>query len=533
VTGPGEGDPSGESDDSRSAIVRAGAMLSAAGVLSRALGWLRLIVITSLFGASRELDAYFVAFRLPDAIFQLLAGGVIGSVLVPTIARRIKDGTEAAWRAVSGVANVMLMALAALTFAAAVAAPGLLPFIAPGFDQQQVHLAVELTRLMLISPICFLLGAVATSVLHSRGRFAATAVAPIVYNAAIIAAALLLGRQMGVTALALGVAVGAICYLAVQLTALLAQTSYRHQLAGPRVPGAGSALAALAPRSLGLAGTQLVFIVNTALASTLGPGAVTAYTIAFTLLLIPVGLVGAPLGLVLFPRLSRAAADGSVEEFRRVMLGATRFTLWSGALLTGLGIVLHRPLVELLFGHGALADATLDTIAGAVVVMFAGIGAHSINLIALRAFYAWHDTRTPVLLALAQVGLTIAVGLAVVEPLGLPGLALAVALGSWAKAIALLLLLSGPRGLLDGRQLLPAGALSAVAALVAVSAAGAVALGVMVAAPTSVPEGVVHAAVLLAGGLAGTAAFIVVSRALGLAEAAQSLEMARVALRRS
>lgn len=514
-----------------SRLARAGVLIAAGGLVSRSLGWVRIVIIAAIFGASPELDAYFAAFRIPDAVFQLVAGGVLSSVLIPLIAQRGREDPPAAWRTVSGFTNVLLIAVAVLSVSAAIAAPWLVPLIAPGFDERQLATAVDLTRIMLISPICFALGAVAASVLHSQDRFAAAAAAPIAYNLAIIISALALSTQMGVMALAVGVAVGAVCYLLLQLIPLLLRTSYRHRLTGIGEPGVGQAIALLAPRSLGLAGTQLIFIVNTALASTLGSGAVTAYTISFTLLMIPVGLVGVPLGIVLFPSLSRAAAAESVEHFGRVLLQALRFTLWAAALLTALGVVLHEPVVQLLFGHGQLDSATLRTIAATTVVLFAGIGAHSVNLVAARAFYARQDTRTPVVLTLIQVAITVALAGGTYEVLGLPGLALAVAVGSWSKAIAMLVILSARLGVLDGTALLRAAGAFALAGLLAgaVTALAALVIGGQVA---GLPATVGHAVTLLIGGTAGTATYLIVAAVLRLPELRRSLQLARLALRR-
>ena len=517
-------------DNSR--LARAGALIAAAGLMARTLGWLRLIVITSIFGASSELDAYFAAFRIPDAVFQLIAGGVLSSVLIPLIARFGDGDRVVAWRAVSGLANILLIAISLLAAIAALAAPQLMPLVAPGFDEAQLAQSVELARIMLISPICFTLGAVASSVLQSQGRFAAAALAPVFYNLAIICSAVLLSASLGVTALAVGVAVGAVGYLVVQLIPLLARTSYRHRLAtGMGQPGVGQALLLLLPRSLGLAGTQLIFIVNTALASTLGNGAVTAYTISFTLLLIPVGLVGVPLGIVLFPSLARAAAAKSMDRFRLVLTHALRFTLWTAALLTALSVVLNGVVVQLLFGHGQLDDGTLQTIAATAMVLFAGIGAHSINLVAARAFYAWQDTKTPVLLTLGQVAITLTIAIVTVGGLGLPGLALAVAIGSWVKAIAMVLLLSARLRVLDAAELLRAGGWFAVAGLAA-GAATALAAWIVGTLAAVLPDPARLAAMVMGGGAAGTVTYLMASTALRLPEGRRALQLVRLSLPR-
>jgi putative peptidoglycan lipid II flippase len=508
-------------------LARAGLLVSAAALASRALGWVRLIVVAAIFGASPELDAYFAAFRIPDAIFQLVAGGVVASVLIPLIARLSQRDADRAWRAVSGVANVLLVVLLALVALSALAAPLLVPAIAPGFAGEQLALTVDLSRLMLLATPLFLLGAVASSVLHSQGRFGAPAVAPLLYNASIIAAALLLSGELGVRGLAIGVVAGAAGYLAAVGVPLLRRTGYRHHLSsGIRVPGVAGALGRLAPRSLGLAGAQLIFIVNTAIATTLGAGAVTSYTLAFSLLLAPLGIISAPLAMIVFPSLARSAAAGDDAGFRRDLLSALRIGLWSAVLMTAVLLVLREPLVDLVYGHGAIDASVLATVAAVSVPLFLGLTAHTMNLVIARAFYAQGDTVTPVAFTLGQVALTVVIAIVLAPPLGLVGLGLAVAGGSWVKAVATLWLLERKVGGGIGLDRLTSAALRHVlAGLVAASVAlaGSWLVGGLVDAGTVVGRAVI----VLAVGGAASLAYMAVSLALGLPEARRVLELAR------
>jgi putative peptidoglycan lipid II flippase len=188
-------------------LARAGVIVAGAFFVSRVLGWVRLVVITNLFGAGAQLDAYFAAFRLPDAIFQLVAAGALSSAMIPVLAGLFtKDEEQRAWRVVSTVLNVMLIVLFALSVVVAIFAPVIVPLITPGFDAVGMELTVRLTRIMLLSPILLALGAIASSVLNARGRFGAAAVAPSLYNLAIIGGALLeLALDLMVATLALRV----------------------------------------------------------------------------------------------------------------------------------------------------------------------------------------------------------------------------------------------------------------------------------------------------------------------------------------
>jgi putative peptidoglycan lipid II flippase len=211
-------------------LATAGLVVTGAFFVSRVLGWLRTVVTAYLFGASPDLDAYFAAFRIPDAIFQLVAAGALSSALIPVLSGLIANGEDSrAWRVVSTVVNLMLLALAALSVVLAIAAPVIVPAITPGFDPAQTELTVRLSRIMLISPTLLALGAVATSVLNTMGRFSASALAPIVYNVGIILGAIFLSPFIGVEGLAIGVVVGSLAHLGIQLPQIFGRLGVRYE----------------------------------------------------------------------------------------------------------------------------------------------------------------------------------------------------------------------------------------------------------------------------------------------------------------
>ena len=202
-------------------LAQASLILTVAALASRLLGWVRLLVIGSQFGASRELDAYFAAFRIPDAIFQLVVAGALSAALIPVFSSYRARGQEVeAWRLASSVINLVIIALAGLSLLMAIFADLLIPIVAPGFDPQTTELTVRLTRIMLLSPVLIGMGAVVSGILNSYERFAVPAVAPLAYNLAIIGAAIFLAPIMGVEGLAIGVALGSLAHLVIQLPQL-------------------------------------------------------------------------------------------------------------------------------------------------------------------------------------------------------------------------------------------------------------------------------------------------------------------------
>jgi putative peptidoglycan lipid II flippase len=426
------------------ALARAGLIVSGAFLVSRALGYVRLVVIGNTFGASPELDAFFAAFRLPDLIFQLVAAGALSSALIPIVSSLFTtEERPRAWRVVSTVINLMLIGLAVLATGIFVFAPVLVPAITPGFGPEQLQKTIELTRIMLLSPIFLALGAVATSVLNSAGRFAASAVAPIVYNLAIIGAALLLAPTLGVDGLALGVVAGSMGHLLVQVGPLR-QLGFRYV---PHIDGgdpqARRALALMAPRAIGLGVTQVTFIVVTSLATLLGAGAVSDFNFAFALLQIPLGIIGVPLGIVLLPTLSRDAAVGREDAFADLLTRGLRLLIYVMIPIAALAAVARKPIVDLLFGFGRISAADLEIIAVTLSVFLIGLAAHAMIAVLARAFYARQDTVTPVAAAVGTVVVNCTLAALLVDPLGLPGIALAIAIAAWGEALVLLAILHG------------------------------------------------------------------------------------------
>ncbi len=421
-------------------LFAAGLILSVAFLVSRALGWFRFAVLVAAFDAA-DLDIFFAAFRIPDLVFQLVAAGAVGSALIPIVSGLVTKGEqERAWRVVSTVINLMLIALAVLAIGLSVVAPEVVRAITPGFDAIQLARTTELTRIMLLGPVFLALGAVATSVLNANGRFAAAAAAPIVYNLAIIGGALFLAPALGIRGLGIGVVAGSLGHLLVQLPGLR-RIGFRFEpLLDLRDAAARQALKLMGPRAIGLGASQITFVVVTSLASTLGTGAITAWNAAFTLLQVPVGLIGVPLGVVVFPSLSRDAAVGREREYVSLVTRGLRLLLYVMIPIAGLLAILRRQAVSLLFPR--LDPALVEITANALLFFLIGLAAHAAIALLARAFYARQDTRTPVAAAVLAVVVNSTLAVVLVGPLGLSGIALAIAIAAWIEAVLLLLLLT-------------------------------------------------------------------------------------------
>lgn len=502
------------------ALARAGLIVSLAYLAARVLGYVRVVVITSTIGEGPELDAFFAAFRIPDLIFQLVAAGTVAAALVPMVAGELGTGrTGRAWRIVSTIASLMLVGLLVLAGSAWLAAPWLVPLITPGYEGAQLERTIELTRLMLLAPVFLALGAVATSALNAHRRFAAAALAPIMYDLAIIGAAFALTPAMGVAGLAIGVVAGSLLHLLVQLPALN-RAGFRFTPSLDTKDGdVRQALKLMGPRAVALGAGQITFVVATMLASGLEPGSVTAYTLAFTVFSIPLSVIGVPLAIVALPTLSRDLARGNVAGFVELTTRALRIILFAVGPIVALAIVLREPVTTLLFNHGRFSQGGVDLVAATLLVLLLALPGEALITILVRAFYANRDTRTPAIAAVLAVVLNVVIGVFAVTVLGwgLAGIAAGIAVGSTIEAIVLAIVLGRripafrPEPLLRVALPVAAGSLAAgvVALVVLALIDGAVAgLGVHVRAFVQ----------LLAGGGLGGLAYLAVTWALRLPE---------------
>jgi putative peptidoglycan lipid II flippase len=438
-------------------IVRAAGVVMAAFVASRALGLVRDMIIARQFGTSQELGAYLAAFRVPDLIFYLIAGGALGSAFIPMFTSYLAEGREeSAWRLANAIYTWVLLLLTGAAAIAACLAPQLARIIVPGFGPQAQALTAFLMRGMLVAPIIFGLSGVSMGVLNAYQHFLWPALAPAVYNLAIIAGAWWGAPRWGVRGLAMGVVVGAAAHWAVQLPALR-QRGWHYE---PRLdradPGVQEVGRLMLPRTAGLAAVQFNFLINTVLASVLGGEAIAALDFAWKLMLLPQGVLALAVATAAFPTFSMLAAQDRLEEMRSTLVNTLQIVLYL-TIPAAVGLlVLRGPLIRLLLERGLFDQNSTRAVAWALQFYAPGLVAHAGVEILARAFYALHDTRTPVGISLAAVGGNVALSLMLRGPLGHGGLALANTLVTYWELAALLWAIRPRLQGLEGKRFLPA-----------------------------------------------------------------------------
>ncbi|MEI6666321.1 MAG: murein biosynthesis integral membrane protein MurJ [Chloroflexota bacterium] len=430
---PGEGLGRFLQQGTRSQSVFAAAGIVAFGfVASRLLGLLRSVAIAHAFGTDPQLSAYWVAFRLPDLVFQVLAGATLSAAFIPTFSRvRMRNGEQAAWRLASDVLNLVSIATTVMAVIAFVLAPVIVPWLAPGLGNstgralELRQLAVNLTRLMLLSPIMFGVSGMVTGILNARQHFFAPALAPLIYNLSIIAGALLLARPFGVRGLAAGVVIGSVGHLLVQLPALRTVGMRWAPSIDLNSPGVREVARLMGPRVIGLAAAQLNFIIVVFFASFVSDEAISALTYAFLIAMLPVGIIGMAISTAVFPTLAQQVAAQQMETMRDSLSRSLRLILFL-SIPASVGLMLLAwPVVRITLQRGAFDGHSTDLVAAAVIWYAIAVFAHSGIEILSRGFYAVADTRTPVALAVLAVIVNAALSAALVSPFGVRGLAAA------------------------------------------------------------------------------------------------------------
>ena len=486
---------------------------------SRLLGVVRTMTIADAFGTTPDLDAYWVAFRLPDLIFQVLAGAAMGSAFIPTFARYIAQKDEGeAWRLASSVLNLVAAITGVLAVAAVILAPWLVPLMAPGLEEGLQDKAVELTRIMLVSPILFAVSGMLTGILNARQHFFLAALAPMFYNLSIIFGAVFLSGPWGVQGLAAGVVLGSGLHLLVQVPGLFGVGMRYHLEAHWRHPGVREVTRLMLPRMAGLAAAQANFVVAIFFASRLEEGSISALNYAWMLAMMPLALFGVAIATAVFPTMAQQAATDSLNRMQSTLYASLRYSLFL-VIPASVGLILLRdPLVTLLLERGEFDPRSASITSSALLFYSFGLFAHSTVEIISRGFYALRDTRTPVALALLSMVLNLLFSIALVGPMEHDGLALAMSLATIIEASLLVIFLQ--RRLASPEAGLASFLLRTVAATALMAAAVSVFIAVEEAADPLGAHTVWEALVKVVGGSAlGASTFFLAAFVLRCEEA--------------
>ena len=380
-------------------------------IIGQVFSLLSQILITWRFGTGLEIDAFNAANRWTDILYQLIAAGALASAFVPTFATLLTKGERSkGWKLASSIANLITLILIIIGAITAIFAPWVVRYVlAPDFtDPVKFQLTVDLMRIQLIAPVIFGVSGLMMGILNSHQSFLWPALAPAMYSVGKIIGVLFIAPSTGIYGLAVGVIAGAFMHCLIQLPALLKLPERKYTLTlGLKMAEVREVARLMGPRLLGVAFVQLNFLMNTRLASGHGEGALTAITIGFGLMLIPEIAIAQSIAIAALPTFSAQVAKGKLEDMR-----SSLSTLLRGLLLlavpASVGLILLRvPLVTLIYQRGEFDANSTALVAWALLFYAAGLVGHSVVEIVARAFYALHDTKTPVFVGVAAMSLNV------------------------------------------------------------------------------------------------------------------------------
>lgn len=417
------------------------ALIVGAGFLvSKITGILDDLILARTIGPGPELDAYYAAFGLPDLLFTLIAGGALAAAFIPVFTGFLtREDRSGAWQLFSAVTNT--------AFIAAAIGSGLLVIFAPwivsetvgrGFAPEYQQLCANLMRVISIGTLIFAISGVVMSTLQANQHFFLPALAPIMYNLGILAGVIFLAPTLGVWGAAIGVVVGSMLHLLIQVPGLIKYKAKWTARLGWHDADLRRVVKLMIPRIIGLGAVQLAGVVTISLASTLTAGSVTALNYGWRVMQLPETLIATAIATAAFPTLSEFAARGEITQLRRTLRNTLTLILALTIPATIGLLLLGQWAVQVLYDTEP--EATL-MITWAVQGYALGMIGHSMLEVTARTFYAQQDTWTPLYVAVGAMGIGIAASFALRDTLGVGGLALANAIGVSIEVATLLFIL--------------------------------------------------------------------------------------------
>ena len=427
-------------------LLKAASTVSLWTLLSRITGLVRDQLIASAFGASAVTDAFNVAFRIPNLLRRLFGEGAFSSAFVPILAAsRERDGDDATRSLIDAVATILFWALVLTCIVGVAGAPVIVWLFGAGL--QELDLAVLMTRWMFPYIGFMSLVALSAGVLNTWKRFAVPAATPVLLNLSMIGASVLGApwlQSHGIApihALSGGVLLGGLLQLGIQIPALMRLGCLPRIGLGPRGiaaawqhPGVHLVLRQMAPALLGVSVAQISLLINSQIASHLGPGAVSWMFYAERLMEFPTALLGVALGVVLIPGLSARQARGDREGYAGHLDWGLRLVVLLALPCAVALLIFPKPLVSVLFHYGKFSVQAVDM----TVLALQGYACGLMGLVGVKVlapgFYAQQDMRTPVRIAVVVLVCTQLMNLALVPWLGHAGLTLSIGLGALVNA---------------------------------------------------------------------------------------------------
>src|SRR3989344_2873897 len=393
-------------------------MLSVMIVISRLFGFFRYRTLSGLF-TKEELDIFFASFRLPDLVFEILITGALTSTIIP-IFIKYQGNKEELNVNISSIINLILIVMGGLIVILYLSMGFIVPLITPGFDNQKIEAVILYSQFLLLGQLPFLIiGNFLTGIGQANKMFFLSALAPILYNLAIIISAIFFSSRFYLLAPIFGVMIGAVLFLLVQLP-VLSGSNFSYSFILKKTSGMLDFFRIVVPRALTVVFAQIDATIDLILTTLLGAGSYTIFYFAQHLQLLPVSVIGVAFGQASLPYLTEVYQDKKFEEFKKIVVDSVLNLFFFTIPITSFFIFARPPLVRFFFG-GPKFDWEA-TVATAITLSYFSISLpfHTIYYFLTRCFYAFLDTKTPFYVSMVTIAINTVLSLIFVLVLKLP-----------------------------------------------------------------------------------------------------------------
>jgi putative peptidoglycan lipid II flippase len=451
-------------------------MISALTVVSRIFGYVRDSQSARLLGTGPLSTAYTVAYRIPNALRRLVGEGAVSAAFIPVFSKYLKEEKrEEAWEFVNALVSAALVFLTIITILGIVFSPQIVSlFTSAEFEAvpDRFQATVALNRIIFPYIACVSLAAISMGVLNSFNRFAAPAFAPVMLNISIIGFSFFAGYFSNpARALAVGVVVGGVLQLAIQIPSLVRLGWRFRWFWNLAHPGVRRVATLMGPRLFGIGIVQIDLLVGTWFATRMVEGSAFALYMADRVMELVLGGYAIALSTAILPLLSRQAVDNNIAEMKGTITFALRMVLFI-TLPASVGLILLRvPIIQVLFESGEFGPNSVAMTAWSLLFFAIGLSAFAMMKIVIQSFYALHDTRTPVIVAALSLMLSVGLNFLFFRPLQNGGPALAASLAAFFDTIVLLVIFRKRHGRLNLRSVVA----SSIKFLIAAAVMGVVA----------------------------------------------------------
>lgn len=419
-------------------VVRAAGVLIAISILARLAGFVREQAIAAQFGTSMATDAYVVAYTIANIVY-LIIGGALATVFIPVFSSYLTAaptpaqqaaGSQSAWRLASTIINLTVLILGLGTFLGILCAPWIVKLIAPGFSSEASYLTAQLTRIMFPIALLAALSMLVGVILNSLQHFAVPALGSVVFSLTVTATVFTLGSRWGIAGLATGTVLATVFQVAIQIPVLRRKGMQYRPILELKHPGVSRIGALMLPVLLGNTVAQAYVFIERILASSLAEGSIAALNFANKLYLLPFNLFALAINIAIFPTMSAHAAKNELRALKDTTLSGIKFVGLLTIPATVWLLVLAQPLVRIVYERGAFNAQSTTMTTYALIFYVLGLFALGAFNVLHRAFYALHDTKTPVRISIFAALVNLGLSLVLIRYLQHGGLALASALAS-------------------------------------------------------------------------------------------------------